>query len=137
MPELQPIALDAVITAEWLTQVATQFAGAESYYKPEWEAEILAVGGKQFARLGTDNTSRHILTVKGDPLENEALCQEFASVVPGYYSNKRHWISIILSEASFSEPRIQEFIAESYHLVFGSLTKKMQSELTHEPPHTV
>ncbi|MGR4010053.1 MmcQ/YjbR family DNA-binding protein [Leucobacter sp. 1207-22] len=134
MPDSQPIALDAVITAEWLTQAATQFVGAECYYKVEWEAEILAVGGKQFARLGTDNTGRHILTVKGDPLENEALCQEFTAVVPGYYSNKRHWISVILAETSFSEARIQELIAESYRLVFGSLTKKMQSELTNELP---
>ena len=46
MPDSQPIALDAVITAEWLTQAATQFVGAECYYKVEWEAEILAVGGQ-------------------------------------------------------------------------------------------
>ena len=74
------------------------------------------------------------MTVKGDPLENEALCQEFTAVVPGYYSNKRHWISVILAETSFSEARIQELIAESYRLVFGSLTKKMQTELTNELP---
>jgi len=114
------------IDAGWLEAVAARMPGAEFGEKAEWEAYILSVGGKQFARLGTDSSGSPVVTVKGDPLENEALRQEFDEVVPGYYSNKRHWISVHLAPGTFPEDRLRELVEASYALVFASLTKRVR-----------
>lgn len=90
---------------------------------------ILGVGGKQFGRYGTDTNGLKILTVKGEPLENEALRQEFPEIVPGYYSNKKHWNSVYLDRMTFPEERLGEMITESYALVFASLTKALRTEI--------
>ncbi len=125
----QNASLAAIVTPEWCAHVVAALPGAESSFKADWDAHILGVGGKQFARLGTDRTGRPILTVKGDPLENEALRQEFPEVVPGYYSNKQHWNSILLAEATVTPEHLAEMIVGSYEIVFASLTRKLQAEL--------
>lgn len=126
---MQAVKLDTVVNERWLQQIAETLPGAELSIKPEWGAWILSVGGKQFGRYGSDSLGRLILTMKGDPFENVALRQEFSAIVPGYYSNKKHWNSVLLEAATFSENRLREMIEESYGLVFCTLTKKLQSEL--------
>lgn len=121
--------LVAAVDENWLQQAADRLPGAVLTRKPEWEALTLTVGGRLFGMYGADNLGRLILTMKGDPLENEALRQEFAEIVPGYYANKQHWNSVLLEHATFSAERLGEMLEESYTLVFGGLTKKLQAEL--------
>ena len=117
------------VDENWLAAAITGLPGAELSSKPDWGAVILGVSGKQFGRFGTDASGRRILTLKGDPLENQALRQEFPEIVPGYYSNKKHWNSVILDELSFSTNRLREMISESYSLVCATLTKAQRAEL--------
>lgn len=123
------MSLTAIVNEAWLATLLTTMPGAELWYNSDWEAHILSVGGKQFARLGTDKTGVPIVTLKGEPLENEALRQEFESIVPGYYANKQHWNSVLLDQASFGEDRLAEMLQDGYRIVFQSLTKKLQAEL--------
>ena len=127
---MQAMKLETVVNESWLQQIAEALPGADLSIKPEWGAWILSVGGKQFGQYGNDNLGRPILTVKGDPFENLALRQEFSEIVPGYYSNKKHWNSVLLEAATFSEVRLRELVEESYRLVLSTLTKKLQSELS-------
>ena len=54
-----------------------------------------AANGKMFAV--TAETSEPLdVSVKCDPEIGEALRAEYASIVPGYHLNKRHWITITL-----------------------------------------
>ncbi|MCW2287855.1 putative DNA-binding protein (MmcQ/YjbR family) [Leucobacter luti] len=113
----------------WLHALITDLPGAEIVMKPEWDALILWVAGKQFGRLGTDPSGERILTIKGDPHENEALRAEFTAVVPGYYSNKRHWNSVALDREEVPEDRVREMVLGSYALVVETLTKRQRAAL--------
>lgn len=126
--------LQETITPGWLEEQAGALPGAEFSYRVEWDAHILSVAGKQFARLGTDGDDRPILTLKGEALENEALRAQFAAVVPGYYSHKRLWNSVRLDAANSdasapSASLVTEWLIASYQIVFASLTKRTQQEL--------
>jgi predicted DNA-binding protein (MmcQ/YjbR family) len=87
------------IDEEWLSELVRDFPGAQAAIKLEWDVFVLTVGGKIFGFFG-DVSGRTLLTVKGDPLENEALRQEFPEVTPGYHVNKQHWVSIPVAETS-------------------------------------
>lgn len=123
--------LSELITPDWLDTLAASFPGSTASVKPEWDAYILAVGTKQFARLGTDSEGVPSLTLKGDPHENQALRESYPEVVPGYYSNKVHWNTIrFIPEATIPLERIRELIEHAYEIVFSSLSKRLQAELT-------
>lgn len=123
--------LSELITPDWLDTLAASFPGSTASVKSEWDAYILAVGTKQFARLGTDSEGVPSLTLKGDPHENQALRESYPEVVPGYYSNKVHWNTIrFIPEATIPLERIRELIEHAYEIVFSSLSKRLQAELT-------
>lgn len=55
------------------------------------------------------------INVKCDPQWLEFWRQAFASVIPAYHLNKKHWNSIIL-DGSIPDDDIRRMIAESYDL---------------------
>ena len=122
------------VDAEWLSALVASFPGAAAGVKPEWDVFALAVEGKNFGLLGS-NSGETILTLKGDPLENEALRQEFPEVIPGYHMNKRHWNSIRLEKSRLPLDHIAELVEASYDLVFAGLTQRVQRELRQR--HTI
>lgn len=118
----------ARVTADWLTALVRDFPGAEAGVKPEWDVCVLSVEGKIFG-LFSENSGEQLLTLKGDPLENEALRQTYPEVIPGYHMNKRHWNSVRLGVSSLPLDHVSELVEASYDLVFASLTKRLQREL--------
>lgn len=78
--------------------------GAEKDFKAEWGWWRYLVGGKMFAAefmVGPEHKElykgRHLLTLKCDPAWAEALRAELPDAVyPGFYMDKRNWISIDL-----------------------------------------
>ena len=119
---------DHIVDEAWLTDLVAAWPGAEAAEKPEWETFVLTVSGKIFGIFGV-GSGELLLTLKGNPLDNEALRQEFPEVVPGYHVNKKHWNSVRLEASSLGREHLAELIEESYALVFASLTKKLQAEL--------
>lgn len=122
------------VDPEWLAALVATFPGAIAGVKPEWDVFALSVEGKNFGLLGS-NSGEPILTLKGDPLENEALRQEFPEVIPGYHMNKRHWNSIRLERSRLPLDHIAELVEASYDLVFAGLTQRVQRELRQR--HTI
>lgn len=116
------------IDEAWLTELVTAWPGAEAAEKPEWETFVLTVAGKIFGIFGV-GSGELLLTLKGDPLDNEALRQAYPEVVPGYHVNKKHWNSVRLETSTLSRDHLVELIEESYALVFASLTRQLQAEL--------
>lgn len=121
---------DSMIDEAWLSATVQAWPGAEAAVKPEWETFVLTVAGKLFGLFG-DATGEPLLTVKGDPLDNEALRQNCPEVLPGYHMNKRHWVSVRLDPhvCTLSREHLAELLEESYALVFASLTRQLQSDL--------
>jgi len=93
------------------------------------ETNVHRVGDRIFALVNLEPGT--YITLKTLPEEGEALRARYDSVRPGYYMNKRHWITVdLVPEAPMGE--VRELIHESYRLVFESLPKKRRAELRPE-----
>lgn len=54
--------------------------------------------------------------VKCNPEKAEELREQYASVLPGYHMNKKHWNTIVV-DGSLSRKLLKEMIDDSYELV--------------------
>ena len=68
------------------------------------------------------------VTLKCAPADAEVLVSEFESIIPGYYMNKKHWITISLT-AEVSDEMITDLASGSYKLVVSKLTKADRNKL--------
>lgn len=85
------------------------------------EAAVFKVAGKMFALVAwTDEPLR--ITLKCDPIEADFLRSRYASIVPGYYMNKKHWNTITL-DGTVPDDLLADLIEASYSLVVKGLTK--------------
>mgnify|MGYP002777459751 CR=1 FL=1 len=112
----------------WLDSYCLSFPGAVKDFKEEWNATRYQVGEKMFAMQGEDNTGRSIITLKLEPSNGDFLRTSYKDVIPGYYMNKLHWNSVYL-DGEVPEDVLRDMIAESYTIVFESLTKKMRVQI--------
>ena len=119
---------------EWLDAYLLAKTGAVKDYKLEWQWWRYQVGGKLFAATcqpGPEHKGydcRELLTLKCDPLRSELLRAEFLDIIPGFYCDKRHWISVFL-DGDVPEDVLRDLCDCSYRLVFGKLSQKLQREL--------
>ncbi|WP_037585947.1 MmcQ/YjbR family DNA-binding protein [Stenoxybacter acetivorans] len=113
----------------WLDEYCLAKQGSVKEYKEAWNAVRYLVGGKMFALLGNDNTGRPIITLKLMPTDGDFLRKQFKDIVPGYYMNKVHWNSVYL-DGSIADDVLREMIDKSYAILFTTLTKKIQQQIT-------
>ena len=60
------------------------------------------------------------------PFESERLRQTYPDkIIPGYYSDKRNWVSIFL-DVELPREVVEKLVDDSYSLVFAKLTRKKQ-----------
>lgn len=91
------------------------------------EVDVYRVANKIFAMVNADEPG--YVTLKALPEEVLALLDQYDCTRPGYYMNKRHWITIdLIGDEPVAE--IPDLIADSYHLVFASLSKNRQAEIS-------
>lgn len=112
--------------------------GAVRDYKPEWGWDRYMVGGKMFAALLTtaddcapEYQNHPMLTVKVAPEEGNFLQRQYPDILPGYYMNKQHWISVRL-DGAVPQEEVMRLCKSGYALIFAKLTKKMQKEILGE-----
>ena len=82
---------------------------------------VFKVGGKMFATLAYEEVPCH-MNLKCDPARALELRERFASVIPGYHMNKKHWNTLIL-DGELAPQEVEELISHSYELVVASLPK--------------
>ena len=112
---------------EKLENYLLTFKGAESSYPFGPEALVFKVMGKMFALVSqTEKIPR--VTLKCDPEDGSMLVGMFESVVPGYYMNKKHWITISLAD-ELPGGMLEELAVQSYNLIISKLTKKDKAAL--------
>ena len=109
--------------------------GAVRDYKPEWGWDRYMVGGKMFAALLTtaddcapEYQNHPMLTVKVAPEEGNFLQRQYPDILPGYYMNKQHWISVRL-DGAVPQEEVVRLCKSGYALIFAKLTKKKQKEI--------
>jgi predicted DNA-binding protein (MmcQ/YjbR family) len=76
---------------------------------------VYKVGGKAFLLMGLDSENLQF-NVKCDPDKAIELREEYASVLPGYHMNKKHWNTIVVN-GSIPTRQLKEWIDWSYDLV--------------------
>jgi len=105
------------------------FTGAERDYKAEWDAVRYMVRGKMFAMVGNDAEGRAIISAKHAPEHGLELRERYPDIAPGYYLNKTHWSSVWLG-GEVPSPVLKDLLKGSYELVFKSLPRRVQKEIT-------
>ena len=121
----------------WLDEALLALPGCEKDFKAEWGWHRYQVGGKLFAATcapGPEHKvvgGHEILSVKCDPQLSELLRSQYPDIVPGFYMDKRCWISILL-DGSVPDDLLRKLCADSYSLVFSKLTKKAQRLIARE-----
>jgi predicted DNA-binding protein (MmcQ/YjbR family) len=110
-----------------LEKFLSGFNGADGSYPFGPEALVFKVMGKMFA-LVSQNEKIPRVTLKCDPVDAEVLVSDFDSIIPGYYMNKKHWITISLT-GEVSDEMITDLACGSYKLVVNKLTKADRNTL--------
>ncbi|MFW2513166.1 MmcQ/YjbR family DNA-binding protein [Demequina sp. SO4-13] len=123
----EPGSLPAV--EPWILEVLARLPGAEVVPYPSWGSQTFRVGGKHFGRVGEHPTGARIMTVKGDPDVNAALVGGHAAITPGYYADKRRWISIEIDDPSLPREVAVQALETAYALVREGLPKRVQATL--------
>ncbi|MDN4481086.1 MmcQ/YjbR family DNA-binding protein [Demequina muriae] len=113
----------------WMMDVLSRLPGAQVVPYPAWGSQTFQVGGKHFGRLGLHPSGARIITVKGDPDVNAALVAQFEAVTPGYYADKRRWISIEVDDPAMPRDVAIEALETAYALVRQGLPKRVQASL--------
>lgn len=122
----------------WLDAYLLEKTGTQKDYKKEWEWDRYMVGGKMYAALccpgekhAPEYAGHPLISLKCDPTESGFLREKYEDILPGFYADKRTWISVRL-DGNVPEELLQHLCDASYELVFAKLTKKMQREILGE-----
>jgi len=113
----------------WLEEYCLSKRGAKEDFKPEWDATRYSIGGKMFGLQGGDKQKKAIITLKCEPSFGLSVREQYKDIIPGYYMNKEHWNSVYL-DGDVPDEVLKQMIDMSYELVFSSLSKKLQREIT-------
>ena len=98
--------------------------GVEETYPFDKFTLVYKVMGKMFALMSIDTpeTEPQRINLKCDPIHAEILRETYASVIPGYHMNKKHWNTVIC-DGEVPTDEIYEMIDNSYDLVVKNLKK--------------
>lgn len=118
-----------------IEKALSKMKGASSGYPFGPEALVFKVMGKMFALVSQGEEVTRV-TLKCEPADAEMLVSQFESVIPGYYMNKKHWITITLND-QLPDDMITDLASDSYRLVVSKLTKADRQLLENQPSNRV
>ena len=123
---------------EWLDEYLLSFPGAEKDYQPVWKMFLYKVRGKQFAAVCSPGENyrtyggHDLVNLKCGAAEGELLRARYPDILPGFYSDKRTWISCLL-DGDLPEEVLRDLCGRSYALAVEKLPKYAQRELAAPP----
>ena len=123
---------------DWLDGWLRALPGAEHGYKEEWNWHRYTVRGRHFAALCTPDSKYKVygghplVNLKCEAAEGELLRARYPDILPGFYSDKRTWISCLL-DGDLPEEVLRDLCSRSYALAVEKLPKYVQRELTAPP----
>lgn len=85
---------------------------------------VLKVKGKVFLLIPLNRYPVQF-NAKCDPERATLLREEYASILPGYHMNKKHWNTLIL-DGTIPSSLILELVDHSYELVSDTNKKKIK-----------
>ncbi len=119
---------------EWLDAYLLALPGAEKDYKPEWAWFRYMIRGKLFAAVCSPDAKyqtyggHDLVNLKCDPARSELLRVQHPEILPGFYTDKRTWIAVLL-DGGLPDEILRELCRESHRLVLEKLPKYVQREI--------
>lgn len=117
----------------WLDAYLLAKPGAEKDYKAEWAWLRYRVSGRLFAAVCCPGAQygvyagREMVILKGEPALAELFRMQYADVLPGFYSDKRHWNTVFL-DGAVPDGVLRGMCDQSYRLVVEKLPRKLRPE---------
>jgi len=105
--------------------------GVTEHFPFDEDTLVFKVGGKMFSLSSLSQWEKGdpSINLKCDPEKALELRAEYEGIEPGYHMSKVHWNTIAVN-SDVPAKLLRELIDHSYELVFKSLTKKLQAEIT-------
>ena len=85
------------------------------------DVAVFKVRDKMFATLSEEDGIPQ-MNLKCDPDQALLLREVYASIIPGYHMNKKHWNTVIL-DGSIAQGELERLIRHSYGLVVKGMRK--------------
>ena len=113
----------------WVDGYLMAKRGVTRDLQAEWNWIRYKIGGKMFAAiLLDDNDQPCYINLRLEPLEGEAMRRQYPDIIPGYYSNKLHWNSV-LADGAIPDELLRHWLDQSYRLVLGDFSRQKQREI--------
>jgi predicted DNA-binding protein (MmcQ/YjbR family) len=116
---------------EQLYEYCLSKKGVTEHFPFDSDTLVFKVGGKMFVLTSLKDweNGNPSLNLKCNPELAEELRVEFEGIKPGYHMSKIHWNTVSYNK-DVSNKMMLELINDSYDLVFKSLSKKIQIEIS-------
>ena len=116
---------------DWIDEFLLKKRSVTKDFQPVWKWVRYHIGGKMFAALCLDdNDQPYYINLKVDPEEGAFLQEQYEDIIPGYYSDKRNWISV-KPDGAVPDGLLKDLLDKAYCLMLGSFSKKRQREILH------
>lgn len=113
----------------WLDEYLLKKRAVTKDLKEEWNWIRYQIGGKLFAAVCLDDEDKpYYINLKLEPEEGEFLRKQYSDIIPGYYSDKRHWNSVN-PDGEVPDELLKDLLDKSYELVLNGFSKKKQREV--------
>ena len=113
----------------WIDDYLLQKRAVTKDLQADWNWVRYQIGGKMFAAVLLDGENKpYYINLKLDPEEGAFLREQYADIVPGYYSNKLHWNSV-RPDGEVPDELLKDLLDKSYRLVLAGFSKKKQREI--------
>jgi predicted DNA-binding protein (MmcQ/YjbR family) len=92
---------------------------------------VFKIGNKMFAltSLKSWENGKPSINLKCDPERSLELRATFEDIIEGYHMSKVHWNTIYINK-SVTDQTVTWLLNHSFDLVFSSLSKKIQMEIS-------
>lgn len=113
----------------WMDEFLLNKKAVTRDLQKEWNWIRYKIGDKMFAAicLGEDDNPYYI-NLKVEPEEGAFLREQYEDIIPGYYSNKKHWISVN-PDGNVPDDLLKDLLDKAYELVLAGFSRKKQKEI--------
>ena len=114
---------------DWMDEYLLSKRAVTKDLQPEWNWIRYKIGDRMFAAILLDDDNKpYYINLKLEPAEGEFLRGQYADIIPGYYSDKRCWNSVI-PDGEVPDDLLRGLLDKSCDLVLKGFSKKKQREL--------
>lgn len=114
---------------DWIDDFLLKKRSVTKDLQPVWNWVRYHIGGKMFAAVCLDHDDQPCyINLKVDPTEGEFLRGQYEDIIPGYYSDKRNWISV-KPDGAVPDELLKDLLDKAYCLMLRGFSKKRQREI--------